>query len=75
MAENEVSANKHFMQTTGKQIDDVAWTLGRTQTVSYSSKYLEVKFQEESFDYISVFKMQMVHGKTYYVLARHNCNL
>ncbi len=51
MAENEFNTNKQFMQTTGQQIDDIAWTIGRTQTVSYSSKYGNVKFQEAALNY------------------------
>lgn len=39
MAENEYSTNKEFMLTTGLQIDDMAWTVGRTQTIRYSSNY------------------------------------
>jgi len=51
MAENEYTTNKQFMQTTGQQIDDIAWTVGRTQTVTYSSKYGNVKFQEVALNY------------------------
>jgi hypothetical protein len=51
MAENEYSANKQFMLTTGQQIDDIAWTIGRTQTVSYSSKFGAMKFQEAALTY------------------------
>src|SRR3990170_8499262 len=51
MAENEYNTNKQFMQTTGQQIDDIAWTVGRTQTVSYSSKYGNMKFQEVALNY------------------------
>ncbi|MEJ5327270.1 MAG: hypothetical protein WHU54_03340 [Candidatus Bathyarchaeia archaeon] len=39
LAENEYSANKQFMLTTGLQLDDIAWTIGRTQTIRYSSRY------------------------------------
>ena len=60
MAENEFSANKQFMQTTGQQIDDIAWTVGRAQTVSYSSEYGDVKFQEEALDY--TFSVQYANG-------------
>jgi hypothetical protein len=28
LAENEYSASKQFMLTTGLQVDDVAWTMG-----------------------------------------------
>ncbi len=51
MAENEFNTNKQFMQTTGQQIDDIAWTIGRAQTVSYSIKYGNVEFQEVALDY------------------------
>ena len=51
VAQNEYSANKQFLQTTGQQIDDIAWTVGRTQTVSFSSKYGNVKFLEAALNY------------------------
>ncbi len=51
MAENEFSANKQFMLTTGLQIDDIAWTIGRTQTVRYSSKFGNIKFQSAALSY------------------------
>jgi hypothetical protein len=51
MAENEFSTNKQFMLTTGLQIDDIAWTIGRTQTVRYSSKYGNMKFQSLAVNY------------------------
>jgi len=51
MAENEFSTNKQFMLTTGLQIDDIAWTIGRTQTVRYSSTYGNMKFESAALDY------------------------
>jgi hypothetical protein len=51
MAQNEFSTNKQFMQTTGQQIDDIAWTVGRTQTVSFSSRFGTVKFQDAALNY------------------------
>jgi hypothetical protein len=51
LAENEFSANKQFMVTTGLQIDDVAWTVGRTQTISYSSRFGHIKFQSQAVTY------------------------
>lgn len=51
IAQNEFSANKQFMLTTGLQIDDIAWTIGRTQTVRYSSKYGNIKFQSSALSY------------------------
>jgi hypothetical protein len=51
MAENEFSAMKQFMQTVGLQIDDVAWTIGRTQTIRYASKYGRVNFESVALNY------------------------
>lgn len=51
MAENEYSTNKQFMLTTGLQLDDIAWTTGRTQTVRYSSQYGTMKFQSTAVNY------------------------
>jgi hypothetical protein len=51
MAQNEFSTNQQFMQTTGKQIDDVAWTAGRSQTIAYSCKYGNMKFQDAALNY------------------------
>jgi hypothetical protein len=51
MAENEFTLNKQFLQTTGDQIDDVAWSIGRTQTITYSSKYGNVQFKDVALNY------------------------
>jgi hypothetical protein len=51
MAANEFSSNKQFMQTTGLQIDDIAWTIGRTQTVTYSSKFGFLSYNESALNY------------------------
>jgi hypothetical protein len=51
MAENEYSTNKQFMQTTGQQIDDIAWTVGRSQTISYICKVGNVKFESAVLNY------------------------
>lgn len=42
MAESEFNSSKQFMQTLGLEIDDVAWVIGRTETVRYSSRYANV---------------------------------
>jgi hypothetical protein len=52
MAENEFSAMKQFMQTIGLQIDDVAWTIGRTQTIRYASRFGQVNFESLALNYI-----------------------
>ena len=51
LAENEYSSSRQFMLTTGLQVDDVAWTVGRTQTVRYSSRYGQVKFEPSALNY------------------------
>ena len=33
------------MQTAGQQIDDIAWTIGRTQTISYNSRFGQLKLE------------------------------
>ena len=51
MAENEFSAMKQFMQTVGLQIDDVAWIVGRTQTIRYASRFGHVDFESLALSY------------------------
>jgi len=51
MAQNEFNTNKQFMLTTGLQIDDIAWTIGRTQTVRYSCRYSQVEFEPQVITY------------------------
>jgi hypothetical protein len=60
MAENEFSTNKQFMLTTGLQIDDIAWTIGRTQTVRYSSRFGNMKFESVALNY--TFEVDMGAG-------------
>jgi hypothetical protein len=51
LAQNEFTANKQFMQTTGQQMDDIAWTIGRTQSIAYSSRFGAIKFEETVLSY------------------------
>jgi hypothetical protein len=51
IAENEFSAMKQFMQTIGLQLDDVAWTIGRTQTLRYASSYGQVNNLSQALRY------------------------
>jgi hypothetical protein len=51
MAENDFSAMEQFMQTVGLQIDDVAWTNGRTQTIRYASRFGQVNFESLALNY------------------------
>jgi hypothetical protein len=51
MAQNEFNTMQQFMQTTGLQIDDVAWTIGRTQTTRFASKFGQVNFTSVALNY------------------------
>jgi hypothetical protein len=51
LSENEYKANKQFMLTEGLQIDDVAWTVGRTQTSIFSSRYGAVGVEPVALTY------------------------
>jgi len=51
IANNEFSAMEQFMQTVGLQIDDVAWIIGRTQTIRYASKFGQVSFESVALNY------------------------
>ncbi len=56
LAENEFATNKQFMLTASLQIDDIAWTIGRTQTIRYSSRFGNVNFESNTLSYeIEVF--------------------
>ena len=51
IAESDFKSAKQFMQTMGLQIDDVAWVVGRTETLRYSSKYGEVAIEPLTLNY------------------------
>ena len=51
MAENEFAAVKQFMQTVGLQIDDIAWTIGRTQTIRYATRFGHLNFESLALNY------------------------
>jgi hypothetical protein len=51
LAQNEFNSNKQFMSTAGLQMDQVAWTIGRAQTVSYSSKFGSIAIQPLALTY------------------------
>jgi hypothetical protein len=73
MAQNEYNTNKQFMLTTGQQIDDVAWTVGRTQTISYSNKYGNVGFLAVALNY--TFRIHYAFqylGKPYLIWKNRN---
>lgn len=51
MSENEFSSQEQFMQTVGLQVDDIAWTIGRTQTLSYNIRFGQIKIEPNVVDY------------------------
>ena len=51
IAGDEFSASKQFIQTVGMQIDNVAWTIGRTETVDFTSKYGQIAFVPNVINY------------------------
>jgi hypothetical protein len=71
IAENEFSAMKQFMQTTGLQMDDVAWTIGRTQTIRYASKFGQVGFESLALNY----SVYIDTGAGYVFLANYSTGI
>jgi hypothetical protein len=51
LAQNDFGSMKQAMQTLGLQVDDVAWIPGRTQTLTYSSKYGGITFRSPALTY------------------------
>lgn len=51
VAEGDFNSSKQLMHTAGLQIDDVAWTMGRTETIRYASQYGEVVLQPSVLNY------------------------
>jgi hypothetical protein len=51
LAQSDFGAMQQVMQTAELQLDDVAWTIGRTQTIRYASKSGQVGFQPGSLSY------------------------
>jgi hypothetical protein len=51
LAQNEFSSNKQLMQTAGEQLDDIAWTIGRTQTVNFAGRFGSLNFTDQVVNY------------------------
>ena len=51
VAEGEFKSAEQMMQTAGLQIDDVAWTAGRTETITYASQYGDVVLEPSVITY------------------------
>jgi hypothetical protein len=65
LAKNEFAVNKQFMLTTSLQLDDIAWIIGRAQTIRYSSKYGVVDFQNNALNYSFEIKTNGVWTKVF----------
>jgi hypothetical protein len=51
VAEGDYTSSRQFMQNVALQIDDVAWTAGRTETILYSSQYGGVELEPDVITY------------------------
>lgn len=51
VAEGDFNSSKQLMQTVGLQIDDVAWTTGRTETINYATQYGYVALEPSVLTY------------------------
>jgi hypothetical protein len=69
MAKGEFTANEQFMQSTGLQIDNAAWTIGRTETVDYTAKCGQVAFASGVLDY--TFEISYNNGISWQLI--YNC--
>jgi len=69
MAQGEFSSSKNFMQSTGTQIDNVAWTIGRTEAVDYIAKYGDVSFTPGVLNY--TFEVSYNDGASWQLI--YNC--
>ena len=51
VAESDYASSQQLMQSVGLQIDDVAWTTGRTETITYATQYGDVELEEDVISY------------------------
>lgn len=69
IAESDFNSGKQFMKTIGLQIDDVAWTVGRTETIQYSSRYGDIVLLSSALNYTVYVKTK--GNATYQLLASY----
>jgi hypothetical protein len=66
VAEGDFDSSKQLMQSVALQIDDVAWTTGRTETIRYASQYGDIEFKPDVLNYtINVTVGAVVHSYNY----------
>jgi len=63
VAESDYASSKQLMRSVGLQIDDVAWTTGRTETITYATQYGDVELEEDVINYTVTV---LANGVTYY---------
>jgi hypothetical protein len=51
VAEGDFDSSRQLMQSVGLQIDDVAWTTGRTETIRYATQYGDIEFEPSVLTY------------------------
>jgi len=51
VAESDYASSQQLMQSVGLQIDDVAWTAGRTETITYATQYGDVELESGVITY------------------------
>jgi len=69
IAESDFNSAKQLMQTIGLQVDDVAWTVGRTETIRYSSRFGDVTLLSSALNYTVYAKTK--GSPTYQFLASY----
>jgi hypothetical protein len=70
VAESDFNSAKQYMQTIGLQMDDVAWTIGRKETIRYSSSYGYVGIAQNTLNYTISIKKQ--GSSVYQYFASYN---
>lgn len=73
MAESDFNAARQFMQNIGLQIDDVAWSIGRTQTLRYASRYGNIVVLPSALRY-SIYIQNVEEGE-YTLLASYEVSV
>lgn len=57
LAASDFNSAQQFMQTVAKSMDDVAWTTGRTDTITYSTHYGFAKVLSSALNYTVYVKL------------------
>jgi len=66
VAESDYNSARQYMRTVGLSIDDVAWTVGRKETVRYSSSYGSVNILQTAINYTIYVKPQGIGNWQYF---------